>query len=408
MIRLMKKISRTISAGTGVKKSGAGRNGKNSARAVGDFNVRSRNGKTNSSRSGFFDVRNRTSGKKRVGEIRGSQDISNENVKKISRKTSTILRAGGGSTFDRVKFGRKSSLLKQNSASGTVKIERNVALGEIKSKKNFNKKREGDGSLRSPHRFKISNQHESKTFLSAERRSSTSSPSDGPRRTTAANAFRRQSKKNSCTVSPQHMHALRKSQCNFVAGVASVKQMPRDLLSRPQIAFAGRSNVGKSSIINCLIGQRNLARVSKTPGRTQQINFFNVAGKMLLVDLPGYGYATVAQSMKSGWDRLMSYYFENAPQLKRVFLLVDARVGLKDSDHALMDFLDKLAVVYQIVLTKIDKISQIKETMVEDIIQQVQGEISHHPAAYGEILATSATKKNGISNFNRRIIECFA
>ena len=142
--------------------------------------------------------------------------------------------------------------------------------------------------------------------------------------------------------------------CDFVAGAATVAQLPP--LGLPEVAFAGRSNVGKSSLINALTGRKALARVSHTPGRTQQINFFSLADRLMLVDLPGYGYAAVSKQKVANWTGLIEDYLKGRPQLKRVCLLIDARHGLKETDKAAMELMDSSAVVYQVVLTKADKL----------------------------------------------------
>lgn len=296
----------------------------------------------------------------------------------------------------------QTSLLKSKQTNTTQKnleIEYNFTIEEFKQKQIFNKKTRKARIQRSNSSTFRSSSH-SNSHSSSNISSSVFSPYNSPhsRKCRLSTCF----SNNSCHHNQKHIRILRKNQCNFIAGVAGINQMPHKLLARPQIAFVGRSNAGKSSIINCLIGRRNLAQVSKTPGRTQQINFFDISGKILLIDLPGYGYAAVSKNKKCNWDRLISYYFKNASQLKRVFLLIDARVGLKDSDLSLMNFLDELAIVYQIILTKIDKTSQ-----VEEMKQQIQLEIINHSAAYNEIISTSAIKKIGISQFNRRIVECF-
>src|SRR5215813_10901737 len=154
---------------------------------------------------------------------------------------------------------------------------------------------------------------------------------------------------------PDEIEAARKlfaGPCEFVAGAASIDSLPA--IALPEIAFAGRSNVGKSSLVNALTGRRALARTSSSPGHTRQINFFDLGGRLLLVDLPGYGFAQVSRSMKETWQDLASAYLRGRPTLKRVCLLIDSRHGVKDSDRATMKNLDSAAVSYQLVLTKTD------------------------------------------------------
>src|SRR5260370_29712302 len=156
---------------------------------------------------------------------------------------------------------------------------------------------------------------------------------------------------------PAEIEAARKlfaGSCEFVAGAASFESWPPT--ARPEIAFGGRSNVGKWSLVNALTGRRTLARVSASPGATRQINFFDLAGRFTLVDLPGYGFAQVSKSMKETWQDLASAYLRGRPTLKRVSLLLDSRHGVKDSDHETMKNLDRAAVSYQLVLTKTDRL----------------------------------------------------
>ena len=180
-------------------------------------------------------------------------------------------------------------------------------------------------------------------------------------------------------------------ECKFFAGSNALQNLPIESL--PEIAFAGRSNVGKSSLINALTQQSTLARISKTPGRTQQINFFDLSNKLILVDLPGYGYAKASKSKISGWTQLVHSYLKGRPTLNRICLLIDSRHGIKPSDKALMTTLDQNAVVYQIVLTKIDKISpQEMETKKNEISLL----FTLHPAAHPEIIETSSQNFCGI------------
>ncbi len=179
--------------------------------------------------------------------------------------------------------------------------------------------------------------------------------------------------------------------CDFLISAASFNQLPDTDL--PEIAFAGRSNVGKSSLLNTLTGRKNLARTSNTPGRTQQVNFFDLGGQMMLTDLPGYGYAKAAKSVVDQWTRLIKSYLRGRVQLRRVCLLIDSRHGLKDTDREAMVLMDEAAVAYQIVLTKCDKI---KAAELEKLLVKTDKEIAKHVAAHPEILVTSSFKSLGI------------
>lgn len=193
--------------------------------------------------------------------------------------------------------------------------------------------------------------------------------------------------------------ALR-GKAKFVLSVASLNQLPADDL--PEIAFAGRSNVGKSSIINALTAQKGLAKTSNTPGRTQQLNFFKLADKLYLVDFPGYGFAKAPDSIVKKWQNMIFTYLQGRANLKRVFLLIDSRHGLKKVDTDIMELLDKAAVTYQIVLTKIDKISSSELAKVQ---ADIAVEIKKHAAAYVDLLSTSSEKNIGIDELRAEVYQ---
>lgn len=175
--------------------------------------------------------------------------------------------------------------------------------------------------------------------------------------------------------------------CDFVLSVANLNQLPDG--DRVEVAFAGRSNVGKSSLINALFGQKKLAKTSSTPGRTQQLNYFNFDDKLYLVDLPGYGFAKAPKDIVKNWQKLINSYLVGRATLRRVFLLIDSRHGIKKIDEEIMEMLDKAAVTYQIVLTKIDKIST-KE--LEKVLTATDRIVREHTAAHVTILKTSSEK----------------
>lgn len=180
--------------------------------------------------------------------------------------------------------------------------------------------------------------------------------------------------------------------CDFMLGVAGLDQLPPDDL--PEIAFAGRSNVGKSSLLNALTGRKALARTSHTPGRTQQLNFFNLGGVFYLVDMPGYGYAKVSKTQKDQWNKLIRSYLQGRARLRSVFILIDARHGLKDNDREIMTMLDETAVSYRIVLTKADKV---KNAPLQKIMTATKAELAKRPAAFNDIIITSAEKNQGLT-----------
>ncbi|MCP4923901.1 MAG: YihA family ribosome biogenesis GTP-binding protein [bacterium] len=179
--------------------------------------------------------------------------------------------------------------------------------------------------------------------------------------------------------------------CTFIAGSTEPSNLPPLTLS--EVAFVGRSNVGKSSLVNALTNRKSLARTSQTPGRTQQINFFNLDDTLILVDLPGYGYAKASKTAIAKWTHLMVTYLKGRSTLKRVYILVDARRGLVSKDLEMMDPLDKAAVSYQIVLTKADKVGKAD---LEATQKKTGDALKKRPAAHPEILITSSEKKQGI------------
>lgn len=198
-------------------------------------------------------------------------------------------------------------------------------------------------------------------------------------------------------IDPEKLFA---GECNFVLGVAELIQLPDG--DRAEIAFAGRSNVGKSSLLNALVGRKALARTSNTPGRTQQLNFFDLGGLFYMVDLPGYGYAKVSKSQKNEWNRVLRDYLRGRSRLRCVFVLVDARHGLKDSDTEIMELLDEAAVPYRIVLTKADKV---KPSEMPHLQEKIQATLKKHAAAFPEISITSAEKKQGLSELRALTVD---
>jgi len=189
------------------------------------------------------------------------------------------------------------------------------------------------------------------------------------------------------------------SDCSFVLGVASLSQLPPDNFL-DEIAFAGRSNVGKSSLINALTGRKTLAKTSNTPGRTQQLNYFNLADKLYIVDMPGYGFAQAPDSLVKKWQKMIFAYLQGRVNLKRVFLLIDSRHGIKKVDSEIMEMLDKAAVNYQIVLTKTDKISAVE---LAKVINETNKIIKEHAAAHINLIATSSEKNRGIDELRAEI-----
>ena len=177
----------------------------------------------------------------------------------------------------------------------------------------------------------------------------------------------------------------------FVKGVVAMSGLPP--ADRVEVCFAGRSNVGKSSLINALTGRKTLARASNTPGRTQEINYFALGEARYLVDLPGYGYAEAPVAIVAKWQALLKQYLAGRQTLRRAFVLIDARHGIKAVDEEILTLLDRSAVTFQAVLTKVDKINRVDR---EAVIEQVKGALAKHPAAYPEVVVTSSEKGEGI------------
>ena len=197
---------------------------------------------------------------------------------------------------------------------------------------------------------------------------------------------------------------LFRDKCEFLLGAAALSQLPE--LNATEVAFAGRSNVGKSSLLNALTGRNNLARTSNTPGRTQQLNFFFLGERrklgLYVVDLPGYGYAKVSKKLVKDWVKLMREYLRGRPNLRRVFVLVDGRHGLKESDKELMSMLDETAVSYQIVFTKCDKV---KVEEQQKLIEKTKKAILKNVAAHPKVLITSSVKGYGLDELRAVIAE---
>ncbi|MFO1147194.1 MAG: ribosome biogenesis GTP-binding protein YihA/YsxC [Alsobacter sp.] len=192
-------------------------------------------------------------------------------------------------------------------------------------------------------------------------------------------------------------------EANFIWAGVSIGGLPP--MKGMEIAFAGRSNVGKSSLVNALTGRKTLARTSHTPGRTQQLNFFDVGGRFTLVDMPGYGYAAVAKDKVKAWTGLIHDYLRGRANLARVFVLIDARHGFKPIDLTVLDTLDKAAVSYQIVLTKAD---ELKLSDVAGRLAEIQAAIGRRPAAYPEVALTSSRSGAGIPELRAAVARLLA
>jgi GTP-binding protein len=186
--------------------------------------------------------------------------------------------------------------------------------------------------------------------------------------------------------------------CDFVWGTGDIDSLPPQTL--PEVTFVGRSNAGKSSLINALTGRKTLARVSHTPGRTREINFFNLAGRLMLVDLPGYGYAKASKSLAAEWQRLIFAYLRGRANLRRVVLLVDGRRGVLEIDLAVMNILDGAAVSYCLTLTKIDQLTPAERN---GVLAETGAQARLHTAAYPKVFATSALKGEGLNTLKMQL-----
>ena len=191
-------------------------------------------------------------------------------------------------------------------------------------------------------------------------------------------------------------------ECQFVAGAGSIASLPG--VTHPEIAVAGRSNVGKSSLVNALTGRNTLARTSSSPGHTRQLNFFDLANRLVLVDLPGYGFANASKAQADAWSKLAESYLRGRPSLARILVLIDARHGLKANDHEAMKALDGVAVVYVAVLTKADLVGP---AVLERTRGEVAAALKKHPAAFPHVFTTSARKGAGIAEL-RALLAQFA
>lgn len=208
-------------------------------------------------------------------------------------------------------------------------------------------------------------------------------------------------KSDAAPISAEALETGRKlfrAETRFLLGAAEEHQIPDTTL--PEVAFAGRSNVGKSSLINALLGQKAMARTSSTPGRTREVNFFDVGGRLMVADLPGYGYARAPKTEQARWTRLIEDYLKGRQPLARLLILVDARHGLKESDESLMADLDTIGLGYQIVLTKADKV---KDGPLARLQAELGETLARHPAAHPTIIATSARTGHGMESLRAHL-----
>ncbi len=187
-------------------------------------------------------------------------------------------------------------------------------------------------------------------------------------------------------------------EAGFIWASSAIDNLPPESL--PEIAFAGRSNVGKSSLVNALTGRKTLARMSHTPGRTQQLNFFEISDRLRLVDMPGYGFAAVGKQKVAGWTSLIKDYLRGRVSLARVYLLIDARHGLKDLDREILELLDRSAVSYQVILTKAD---QLRLDEQSSRLEEVTGQIAKRPAAYPHVILTSSRDGVGVTDLREAV-----
>jgi GTP-binding protein len=198
-------------------------------------------------------------------------------------------------------------------------------------------------------------------------------------------------------------HPLFRLPCEFIAGAAGLESLP--VIRHPEVAFIGRSNVGKSSLVNALVNQKALARTSQNPGATKQLNFFllgaDTGQAIMLVDMPGYGFAKISKEKKSEWDNLIRSYLCGRPNLRRAFVLIDARRGVMQVDHDFMRILDDSAVNFQVVLTKTDSLRHGElEKIKKDTVEAMQKHVAAHP----EVIHTSSLTKDGIRDLQEVII----